>query len=47
MESCPTQAVLPLVGLAAENVLRDRSILRAARRCSLAAGRLVRHEKDS
>ncbi|MFO7907707.1 MAG: hypothetical protein ACQESR_19755 [Planctomycetota bacterium] len=24
MESCPTQAVLPLVGLAAENVIRDR-----------------------
>ncbi|MFO7901667.1 MAG: hypothetical protein ACQESR_04195 [Planctomycetota bacterium] len=26
MESCPTQAVLPLVGLAAENVIRDRHI---------------------
>ncbi|MGM0487394.1 MAG: hypothetical protein ACQESR_11620 [Planctomycetota bacterium] len=26
MESCPTQAVLPLVGLAAENVIRDRYI---------------------
>ncbi|MFO7903283.1 MAG: hypothetical protein R6U98_11510 [Pirellulaceae bacterium] len=26
MESCPTQAVLPLVGLAAEKVIRDRSI---------------------
>ncbi|MFO7903067.1 MAG: hypothetical protein ACQESR_07795 [Planctomycetota bacterium] len=24
MESCPTQAVLPLVGLAAETVIRDR-----------------------
>ncbi|MGM0490218.1 MAG: hypothetical protein ACQESR_26120 [Planctomycetota bacterium] len=24
MESCPTQAVLPLVGLAAENVIPDR-----------------------
>ncbi|MFO7901717.1 MAG: hypothetical protein R6U98_03570 [Pirellulaceae bacterium] len=24
MEHCPTQAVLPLVGLAAENVIRDR-----------------------
>ncbi|MFO7905425.1 MAG: hypothetical protein ACQESR_04765 [Planctomycetota bacterium] len=24
MESCPTQAVLPLVGLAADNVIRDR-----------------------
>ncbi|MFO7904882.1 MAG: hypothetical protein ACQESR_14485 [Planctomycetota bacterium] len=24
MESCPTQAVLPLVGLAAEEVIRDR-----------------------
>ncbi|MGM0489971.1 MAG: hypothetical protein ACQESR_24845 [Planctomycetota bacterium] len=23
MESCPTQAVLPLVGLAAEKVIRD------------------------
>ncbi|MFO7902879.1 MAG: hypothetical protein R6U98_09475 [Pirellulaceae bacterium] len=26
VESCPTQAVLPLVGLAADNVIRDRSI---------------------
>ncbi|MFO7902580.1 MAG: hypothetical protein ACQESR_06555 [Planctomycetota bacterium] len=25
VESCPTQAVLPLVGLAAEKVIRDRS----------------------
>ncbi|MFO7904118.1 MAG: hypothetical protein ACQESR_23570 [Planctomycetota bacterium] len=24
LESCPTQAVLPLVGLAAEKVIRDR-----------------------
>ncbi|MFO7901706.1 MAG: hypothetical protein ACQESR_07045 [Planctomycetota bacterium] len=24
MESCPTQTVLPLVGLAAEKVIRDR-----------------------
>ncbi|MGM0488156.1 MAG: hypothetical protein ACQESR_15505 [Planctomycetota bacterium] len=24
MENCPTQAVLPLVGLAAEKVIRDR-----------------------
>ncbi|MGM0486186.1 MAG: hypothetical protein ACQESR_05425 [Planctomycetota bacterium] len=24
MERCPTQAVLPLVGLAAEKVIRDR-----------------------
>ncbi|MFO7901881.1 MAG: hypothetical protein ACQESR_06975 [Planctomycetota bacterium] len=24
MESCPTQAVLPLVGLAADKVIRDR-----------------------
>ncbi|MFO7901071.1 MAG: hypothetical protein R6U98_00285 [Pirellulaceae bacterium] len=24
MESCPTQAVLPLVGLAVEKVIRDR-----------------------
>ncbi|MFO7903840.1 MAG: hypothetical protein ACQESR_26025 [Planctomycetota bacterium] len=24
MESCPTQGVLPLVGLAAEKVIRDR-----------------------
>ncbi|MGM0487374.1 MAG: hypothetical protein ACQESR_11520, partial [Planctomycetota bacterium] len=24
VESCPTQAVLPLVGLAAEKVIRDR-----------------------
>ncbi|MFO7903819.1 MAG: hypothetical protein ACQESR_05815 [Planctomycetota bacterium] len=27
MESCPTQAVLPLVGLAAEKVIRDRYIM--------------------
>ncbi|MFO7906319.1 MAG: hypothetical protein R6U98_26915, partial [Pirellulaceae bacterium] len=26
VERCPTQAVLPLVGLAAENVIRDRYI---------------------
>ncbi|MGM0487654.1 MAG: hypothetical protein ACQESR_12960 [Planctomycetota bacterium] len=26
MERCPTQAVLPLVGLAAEKVIRDRYI---------------------
>ncbi|MFO7903851.1 MAG: hypothetical protein R6U98_14400 [Pirellulaceae bacterium] len=26
MESCPTQAVLPLVGLAADKVIRDRYI---------------------
>ncbi|MFO7907782.1 MAG: hypothetical protein R6U98_34370 [Pirellulaceae bacterium] len=29
MESCPTQAVLPLVGLAAEKVIRDRLIFQA------------------
>ncbi|MFO7903847.1 MAG: hypothetical protein R6U98_14380 [Pirellulaceae bacterium] len=29
MESCPTQAVLPLVGLAAEKVIRDRYIFQA------------------
>ncbi|MFO7906052.1 MAG: hypothetical protein ACQESR_28385 [Planctomycetota bacterium] len=34
MESCPTQAVLPLVGLAAEKVIRDR--YRIADWCSLA-----------
>ncbi|MFO7902929.1 MAG: hypothetical protein ACQESR_18055 [Planctomycetota bacterium] len=28
MESCPTQTVLPLVGLAAEKVIRDRYINR-------------------
>ncbi|MFO7906683.1 MAG: hypothetical protein ACQESR_27255 [Planctomycetota bacterium] len=27
MESCPTQAVLPLVGLAADKFIRDRYIL--------------------
>ncbi|MFO7905016.1 MAG: hypothetical protein ACQESR_03430 [Planctomycetota bacterium] len=26
VESCPTQAVLPLVGLAAEKAIRDRYI---------------------
>ncbi|MGM0490594.1 MAG: hypothetical protein ACQESR_28035 [Planctomycetota bacterium] len=29
MERCPTQAVLPLVGLAAEKVIRDRGIFQA------------------
>ncbi|MFO7905347.1 MAG: hypothetical protein ACQESR_28240 [Planctomycetota bacterium] len=29
MERCPTQAVLPLVGLAAEKVIRDRYIFQA------------------
>ncbi|MGM0490590.1 MAG: hypothetical protein ACQESR_28015 [Planctomycetota bacterium] len=29
MESCPTQAVLPLVGLAAKKVIRDRYIFQA------------------
>ncbi|MFO7904650.1 MAG: hypothetical protein R6U98_18445 [Pirellulaceae bacterium] len=28
MERCPTQAVLPLVGLAADKVIRDRYITR-------------------
>ncbi|MFO7902559.1 MAG: hypothetical protein ACQESR_07935 [Planctomycetota bacterium] len=27
MESCPTQVVVPLVGLAAEKVIRDRYVL--------------------
>ncbi|MFO7902817.1 MAG: hypothetical protein ACQESR_14210 [Planctomycetota bacterium] len=30
MESCPTQAVLPLVGLAAEKFIRDRYSPRAS-----------------
>ncbi|MFO7901391.1 MAG: hypothetical protein R6U98_01925, partial [Pirellulaceae bacterium] len=30
MESCPTQAVLPPVGLAANQVIRDRYIFQAA-----------------
>ncbi|MFO7901940.1 MAG: hypothetical protein ACQESR_14380 [Planctomycetota bacterium] len=30
MESCPTQAVLPLVGLAADKVIRDRYSLKAS-----------------
>ncbi|MFO7901678.1 MAG: hypothetical protein R6U98_03370 [Pirellulaceae bacterium] len=29
LESCPTQAVLPLVGLAAEKVIRDRYVFQA------------------
>ncbi|MGM0490556.1 MAG: hypothetical protein ACQESR_27845 [Planctomycetota bacterium] len=48
MERCPAQAVLPLVGLAAEKVIRDRySCLRirprsgAASRC-VAAGEVCR-----
>ncbi|MFO7906643.1 MAG: hypothetical protein R6U98_28560 [Pirellulaceae bacterium] len=32
MESCPTQAVLPLVGLAAKKVIREPYIIRAASR---------------
>ncbi|MFO7903460.1 MAG: hypothetical protein ACQESR_18930 [Planctomycetota bacterium] len=28
MERCPTQAVLPLVGLAAEKIIRDRYNMR-------------------
>ncbi|MFO7908153.1 MAG: hypothetical protein ACQESR_29715 [Planctomycetota bacterium] len=31
MESCPTQAVLPLVGLAADKVIRDRHIMTPGR----------------
>ncbi|MFO7904285.1 MAG: hypothetical protein ACQESR_15100 [Planctomycetota bacterium] len=42
MESGPTQAVLPLVGLAAEKVIRDRTIAyyteRVARVPSTASG---------
>ncbi|MFO7908357.1 MAG: hypothetical protein ACQESR_00830 [Planctomycetota bacterium] len=30
MESCPTHAVLPLVGLAADKVIRDRYKVRSA-----------------
>ncbi|MFO7907207.1 MAG: hypothetical protein R6U98_31430 [Pirellulaceae bacterium] len=29
MERCPTQAVLPLVGLTADNIIRDRYIFQA------------------
>ncbi|MFO7901710.1 MAG: hypothetical protein ACQESR_07025 [Planctomycetota bacterium] len=32
-ESCPTQAVLPLVGLAAEKVIRDRGSARRTVHC--------------
>ncbi|MGM0486272.1 MAG: hypothetical protein ACQESR_05865 [Planctomycetota bacterium] len=32
MESCPTQTVLPLVGLAAHTVIRDRYIFQAVGR---------------
>ncbi|MGM0489312.1 MAG: hypothetical protein ACQESR_21450 [Planctomycetota bacterium] len=42
MERCSTQAVLPLVGLAAENVIRDRYVFQAVgfvgvERCSTQA----------
>ncbi|MFO7903951.1 MAG: hypothetical protein R6U98_14910, partial [Pirellulaceae bacterium] len=45
MESCPTQAVLPLVGLATEKVIRDRygsgvGDLPTPLACSLAPERL-------
>ncbi|MGM0486611.1 MAG: hypothetical protein ACQESR_07600 [Planctomycetota bacterium] len=30
MESCPAQAVLPLVGLAADKIIRDRYSIRSA-----------------
>ncbi|MFO7901416.1 MAG: hypothetical protein R6U98_02050 [Pirellulaceae bacterium] len=39
MESCPTQAVLPLVGLAAEKVVRDRYNSRLSNRGQIACGR--------
>ncbi|MFO7904424.1 MAG: hypothetical protein ACQESR_19390 [Planctomycetota bacterium] len=33
MESCPTQAALPLVGLAAEKIIRDRYKRRSRDAC--------------
>ncbi|MFO7908003.1 MAG: hypothetical protein R6U98_35505 [Pirellulaceae bacterium] len=39
MESCLTQAVLPLVGLAAEKVIRDRYICVAICGTRIARGR--------
>ncbi|MFO7904710.1 MAG: hypothetical protein ACQESR_07740 [Planctomycetota bacterium] len=33
MESCPAPAVLPLVGLAADKITRDRYILREILEC--------------
>ncbi|MFO7901977.1 MAG: hypothetical protein ACQESR_24545 [Planctomycetota bacterium] len=38
MESCPTQAVLPLVGLAADKIIRDRDKTAGTRRVPLARG---------
>ncbi|MGM0488679.1 MAG: hypothetical protein ACQESR_18220 [Planctomycetota bacterium] len=43
MERCPTQAVLPLVGLAADNVIRDRY---RSDRVGLLRGRETHEHRD-
>ncbi|MFO7901831.1 MAG: hypothetical protein ACQESR_00145 [Planctomycetota bacterium] len=40
MERCPTQAVLPLVGLAADKVIRDRYINAPRQESTLSFSRL-------
>ncbi|MGM0487396.1 MAG: hypothetical protein ACQESR_11630 [Planctomycetota bacterium] len=44
MESCPTQAVLPLVGLVAEKVIRDRYVL--SRRGDYSRWRVMVHAHE-
>ncbi|MFO7903691.1 MAG: hypothetical protein ACQESR_17025 [Planctomycetota bacterium] len=46
MESCSTQAVLPLVGLAADKVIRDR-YRTAVDALPLATGRGLRHRGNA
>ncbi|MFO7904074.1 MAG: hypothetical protein ACQESR_11370 [Planctomycetota bacterium] len=41
MERCPTQAVLPLVGLAAEKVIRDRHVFGKSRRLFARSARRI------
>ncbi|MFO7903364.1 MAG: hypothetical protein ACQESR_29505 [Planctomycetota bacterium] len=44
MESCPREAGLPLVELAAENVIRDRYHIQRKKTASQPAGELYRLE---
>ncbi|MFW6171797.1 MAG: hypothetical protein ACODAD_15020 [Planctomycetota bacterium] len=47
MESCPAQAVLPLVGLAADTITRDRYSIGVSRRSSAAGGGALECEGQS
>ncbi|MFO7904379.1 MAG: hypothetical protein ACQESR_16690 [Planctomycetota bacterium] len=46
MERCPTQAVLPLVGLAAEKVIRDRYSSQDVRRPVCLPLRQLSHDRS-